>query len=179
MGWPSLMDGSGYIDNLDYEREISNHPVARVNTENGEVYVTAPPELFAHKLHETMVLREMLDGKFAESVDIQYHYEKRLRDMSTMFNGFKDLYEKGEFSSRIYSSLMQKSNSIFSDRDFDASSSMKEIMRDSSKYLKSLGDEELSQDMSNLFGNLLYRRASDLNKEEKGDDSKQVDGENR
>lgn len=62
MSWQATMVDSMYIDNLESERKIASHPVARVKTQNGDIYVTAPPEQLAHKLSETIWLSSRLAG---------------------------------------------------------------------------------------------------------------------
>lgn len=84
MHWSPSDCGTMYIDKLQEERKISHHPVARVKTLNGDVYVTAPPEQLAHKLSETIYLSYMLTRKKVYD-STRSKYQKDIKDLSSMF----------------------------------------------------------------------------------------------
>lgn len=170
MSWGPDMAGTMYIDGLELERKISSHPVARVKTQSGDIYVTAPPEQLAHKLSETIWLTNRLaGGKFYDSEKDKY--EKDIRDLSLMFYGFKDLYGKDEFLNRIYLALNEKDGALFSIHNpmFNRENAMKaqeifekyiirRIIEDSSNYLGNITDDKSKVEISEFFSNLIDRR---------------------
>ena len=176
MSWDSIYGGSMYIDNLESEREISHHPVARVKTANGDVYVTAPPEQLAHKLSETIWLSSQLTGE-KDSDDIKSEYQKDIKDLSSMFYGFKDLYENDEFLDRIYLALNEKDNSLFSIHNplYNSDNAMegqemldthimKRIIEDSKNHLKDITDDKSDVELNDFFNSLLSKRRLDVEK---------------
>lgn len=176
MSWSSSMGGSMYIDRLETERKISYHPVARVKTLNGDVYVTAPPEQLAHKLSETIWLSSRLAGEKVTD-DIKSKYQKDIKDLSSMFYGFKDLYENGEFLARIYQALNEKDGSLFSIHNpiYNSDNAMegqeildKYIMRriiaDSREYLITITNDKSDMELNAFFNGLLDRRKADVKK---------------
>lgn len=176
MSWGPTMAGSMYIDSLEGDRDIKNHPVAKIETEKGEIYVTAPPEQIAHKLSETILLSSMLFRKKDDSKLIS-KYEKDIRDFSSMFYGYKDLYEKEEFIDRIYKALDEKDNSIFSvkyaaSRNTDAMNAQEifekimipPIIKDSKQYLSSISDEKSAEEIEEFLNALLSKRREDAEK---------------
>ena len=176
MSWNPSMGGTMYIDRLESEREISYHPVAKVKTANGDVYVTAPPEQLAHKLSETIWLSSKIAReKVSDSINLKY--QKDIKDLSSMFYGFKDLYEKDEFLDRIYYALNEKDNSLFSIHNnlYNNTNAMeghkildtyiiRRIIKDSEKYLKDITDDKADIELSDFFNNLLSKRKLDIEK---------------
>ena len=175
MSWSRSMGGTMYIDNLDVEREIPYHPVAKIKTANGDLYVTAPPEQLAHKLSETIWFSHSLcEGRNSEKR--MAHYEKDIKDFSSMFYGFKDLYEDDEFFSRVYKALNEKDHSLFSILDYtsaDLESSLEEhdvfektviqkIIDDSTKYIETIADDKSAKELEDFLRNLLITRKNDL-----------------
>lgn len=177
MSWsPSTGASAWYIDSLEQERKISYHPVARVKTLNGDVYITAPPEQLAHKLSETIWLSSRLAGEKVDD-DIKSKYQKDIKDVSSMFYGFKDLYENGEFLARIYQALNEKDGSLFSIHNpiYNSDNAMegqeildKYIMRriiaDSREYLRIITGDKSDMELNEFFDSLLDRRKADVEK---------------
>lgn len=111
MSWHENSRGTAYIDNLESEREFSSHPVVKVITDEGDVYVTAPPELLAHKLSETMFFAEqLLKGKVFDIT--QKKYDKDIKDISSLFYGFYELYGD-DYLERIFNALITKTDGKF------------------------------------------------------------------
>lgn len=172
MSWQPTMAGSMYIDSLEGDREITHHSVAKVKTPNGEIYVTAPPEQLAHKLSETIWLSGMIAG--GDGTDSQKDkYEKDIRDVSSMFYGYKDLYDKDEFLNRIYSALNEKDELLSSIHNpmHNREDSMKtqetehimgRIIDDSANYLANIADEQSSEEISEFFVALMGKRKSEI-----------------
>ena len=156
MSWNSSMGGSMYIDNLESERDISNHSVVKVVNEHGEFYVTAPPELLAHKLHELVTLKEMINQEPNET--IEKNYKKDIKDFSTMFYGFKDLYNEKEFKNRIYKALCEKEDSEFSVENQDLDNILNMINQDSRVFLREIAGEKEVDDMDRFLGDLSNKR---------------------
>lgn len=176
MSWSRSMSGTMYIDRLEDEREISYHPVAKVKTANGDVYVTAPPEQLAHKLSETIWLSSKLSGEKV-SDDMKSKYQKDIKDLASMFYGFKDLYESDEFIDRIYYALNEKDHSLFSihnplynsDNAMEAhkildAHIMRQIIEDSREYIKDIADDKSEIELNDFFNSLLSKRKSDVEK---------------
>lgn len=176
MSWSPTLAGTMYIDNLESEREIIKHSVARVKTQSGDVYVTAPPEQLSHKLSETIWLSSRL--AVGKASDLQKaKYEKDIRDCSSMFYGFKDLYDKGEFLDRVFSALNEKDGALFSVHNpiYNSDNAMegqeildKHIMRriieDSANYLKSITDDKSDAAINEFFNSLLDKRKIEVEK---------------
>ena len=176
MSWRPTMAGSMYIDSLEVDREITRHQVVRVKTQNGDIYVTAPPEQLAHKLAETMWLSSrILGGKISDKQ--RSKYEKDIKDLSSMFYGFKDLYDKEEFLSRVYVVLDEKKESLFSTHNsmYNRENSMeaqeiltkhiiKRIIDDSANYLEIIGDEQSSTEIRGFFADLINKRKTEVEK---------------
>lgn len=176
MSWSPRMAGSMYIDSLEGDRDITYHPVVRVEAQNRDFYVTAPPEQFAHKLAETIWLsNRMSSDKFSD--EQKDKYEKDIKDLSSMFYGFKDLYEKEEFLSRVFFALENKKESLFSTRNpmFNCENSMKahevisrsimeRIVSDSSDYLENIADDQSSTEIKDFFTKLLAKRKMEVEK---------------
>jgi len=170
MSWQPTMGGSMYIDNLEAERKITNHSVARVKIQKGDVYVTAPPEQLAHKLSETIWLSSRLSGeKVLEKQKSKY--EKDIKDLSSMFYGFKDLYERQEFLDRIYLALNEKDGSLFSIHNPIYNSDnimegqeildkhiMRRIIEDYANYLKTITDDKSDGAIRDFLNSLLDKR---------------------
>lgn len=111
MSWQENSRGTAYIDNLESEREFSSHPVVKVITDEGDVYVTAPPELLAHKLSETMFFAEqLLKGKVFDIT--QKKYDKDIKDISSLFYGFYELYGD-DYLERVFKVLITKTDGKF------------------------------------------------------------------
>lgn len=176
MSWSSSMGGTMYIDRLEAERKISYHPVARVKTLNGDVYVTAPPEQLAHKLSETIWLSSRLAGEKVTD-NIKSKYQKDIKDLSSMFYGFKDLYENGEFLARIYQALNEKDGSLFSIHNpiYNSDNAiegqeildkyiMRRIIADSREYLRTITNDKSDMELNAFFNSLLDRRKADVKK---------------
>lgn len=178
MSWSKSIGGSMYIDRLESERKISYHPVAKVKTQNGYVYVTAPPEQLAHKLAETMKLSGKLSGEKV-SDDVKSDYLKDIKDVSSMFYGFKDLYENEEFLDRIYHALNEKDNSLFSINNplCNGNNAMKwqkildtliikRIIEDARNYLRDITDDDSDVELNEFFNNLIDKRRLDVEAKE-------------
>ena len=174
MSWPKSMAGTMYIDCLESERKISRHPVARVKTSKVDVYITAPPEQFAHKLSETIWLSSRLAGENIYD-DIKSKYQKDIKDLSSMFYGFKDLYEKDEFLDRIYLTLNEKEGSLFpiSNPIYNRNNAIegheildkyifRRIIKDSTDYLRAITKDKSEVELSEFFTSLLDRRRTDV-----------------
>lgn len=174
MSWSQSMGGSMYIDKLEDERKISHHPVARVETQNGDVYVTAPPEQLAHKLSETIWACTKL-GRENVSEDIKSKYQKDIKDLSSMFYGFKDLYGNDEFLTRIYQALYKKDSSLFSIHNplYNSDNAMgvqeklekyiiRKIVEDSREYLRTITDDKSDVELNEFFTSLINRRRADV-----------------
>lgn len=175
MAWKQEQYGTMYIDKLESEREITYHPVVRVTTQNGDIYVTAPPEQLAHKLSETIELSNMLaGGKYYEKLKAKY--EKDIKDLSAMFYGFIDLYDKDEFLNRVFSALEAKKSSIFSTCNsiYNSDNSMKaqeiitnfiRIIADhSAEYLRTIADEQSSTEIREFFAEIISKRKETVEK---------------
>ena len=173
MSWEQSTSGTMFIDSLEVEREISYHPVVKVKTASGDFYITAPPELLAHKIAETITFsKKISENKTSEK--IKSKYEKDIKDLSSMFYGFKDLYEKDEFLNRVYYTLNEKDRSLFSIKDpidnnttFEEHQNfknniMKRIIEDSSDYLKSITDKQSASEINEFFNYLLDKRKIDI-----------------
>lgn len=177
MSWSPSYDGCMYIDVLEADRKISYHPVARVKTQKGDVYVTAPPEQLAHKLSETIFLCDRLFGENVNELN-KSKYQKDIKDLSSMFYGFKDLYENDEFLARIYQALKEKKSSLFSIHNpiFNSSDNaikgqeilekyiMRRIIEDSREYLRTITDDKSDMELNAFFNSLLDRRKADVEK---------------
>lgn len=173
MSWKPNTAGT-CIDCLEEDRKITKHPVCRVKTKNGNVYVTAPPEQLAHKLSETISLSlDIAKG----NVSNKEKYEKDIRDLSSMFYGFKDLYDKCEFLDRIFSALNEKDGALFSiynpiynrDNAMEAHETldkfiMRRIIDDSGDYLKSITDDTSDTEIREFFYSLLAKRKKEVEK---------------
>jgi len=93
----NYIDGTAYIDNLDYEHDIKEHRVCKVTTSNGVIYMTSPPEQISYKLNDLLVVNEVMhNGR-----DVSKHYNKDFQDLIAMLYGYKDLYSKEELFERI------------------------------------------------------------------------------
>ena len=154
MNWGENQNGTAYIDNLDYEREINKHHVASVIIDGQEILVTAPPEQLAHKLHETMVLREMLNESETDNVPVRFHYEKDIRDVSAMFYGYKDLYDRQELLDRVYTALTEKDGSILEREGFNFESYLRLILEDSRKYMNLYEGDKTFSELSSFFARI-------------------------
>ena len=161
MGWPKSTGGTMYIDCLEQEREIRTHPVVKVKTKEGDILVTAPPELLAHKISETMFFcSELNSGKNTEHT--KKSYEKDIRDVATMFYGFYELYGE-EFLERVYKTLMEKDNSQFYTKElkvqeFDETVLFKKIKEDCMAVLMKIGDTKASFAIETFLDQLLSKR---------------------
>lgn len=132
--------GSGYIDNLDFDRDINNHNVSMVTTSNGVVLMTSPPEQISFKIKDLLVIHDIVaKGNKSESVIL--HYKKDFRDLIAMLYGFKDLYIKEEMFERIAGSLSYELNEDIIknvihelDENMNMSSDLKELV----EYLNEL-----------------------------------------
>lgn len=144
MSWNPLYRGSMYIDSLECDRNISQHCVSIIETSKGPVVITSLPEQLAYKLSETLLLSDALLGKNS-SEKREAHYKKDIRDLSAMFYGFKDLYNKEDFLNRVFSSLKGKENSMFAKEKLIEDSIIQKIINDSMATIN-----EFSQDNSNL-----------------------------
>ena len=175
MSWQSTIGGSMYIDNLEGDRQIDYHPVSRVRTKKGDFYVTAPPEQLAHKLSETILLRTCL-GRGNDSDDIS-KYEKDIRDLSAMFYGYKDLYDRDELLSRVFYALDNKRDSLFSTKNsrYNSRNSirvqeaisngiMPQIIDDCANYLTSIASSKSAIEMRDFFSDLIGKRKDTVEK---------------
>ena len=173
MSWNPKISGTGYIDNLESERDIQKHYVSKIETSDGDVYITAPPELLAHKISETLWLGSILQE---DKESIKTQYEKDIKDLASMFYGFKDLYEENEFLKRVYSALEEKENSLFSINDnpvFEDAKKSKEylnkiikiIASDSSNYLDTICNNKNENTIKEFFEKLVNKRNLDIEKE--------------
>jgi len=164
-----------YIDKLESEREITYHPVAKVKTQNGYMYVTAPPEQLAHKLSETIwANNEVNSSESAEGIKAKY--QKDIRDLSSMFYGFKDLYTDDEFLNRVYLALSEKieetayfSTHCYDKEDLEQSHEIlleiiNSITKDCSSYLRTITESKSDEGIGTFFENLMARRALDVEK---------------
>ena len=176
MSWSPTLEGTGYIDNLDYERSIVHHQVARIKTQNGCILVTAPPEQLAHKLAETISLSQTIASGQAVEDQIQ-HYQKDIKDLTSMFYGFKDLYEKEEFLHRVYTALNEKDgalfsihNSIYNNKNAREGQAildkyiMQRVIQDSSSYFETIDSGESKYGIQTFLNDLMARRALDVEK---------------
>lgn len=154
MNWPSTLGGNMYLDRLEGERKITNHSVAKVKTKKGEVYMTAPPEQLAHKLNETIIYREIMNKK---------QYEKDIKDFSSMFYGFQELYEKEEFLDRVYVALNEKDNSKFISSN-SLEGEIEKIKQDSLDYLDTIADEDSKENINDFLSSLVNRMKQEKNK---------------
>ena len=178
MPWQSGVGSTMHIDNLDAERNITRHSVAKIKTPNGEIYITPPPEQLAHKLSETLWLSSLLvRGKMQQGQEVDY--EKDIRDLATMFYGFKDLYENDELLNRIYNALNEKQDSIFSinNPNHNKNNAMqiqevldkyfiRKIAVDSAKYLEEITQEN-GVGIVNFLNSLMEKRRADIQKQQK------------
>ena len=175
MSWAQTMRGSMYIDSLEKEREITHHPIVRVKTQHGDIYVTAPPEQLAHKLSETIWLSSrMASGKFSDKQNA--NYKKDIKDLSSMFYGFKDLYDKDEFLDRVFTALDEKRDSLFSAHNSKYNSKnsiesqeiltkfIQSISDDSAVHLENIADKQTSTEIKDFFANIISKRKEKIEK---------------
>lgn len=161
MEWNPRISGTGYIDRLDDERVMNTHPVVRVRTKEGDILVTAPPELLAHKLSETIYYcTTALHG------DNKKSYEKDLRDSATLFYGFYELYGE-EFLERVFTALMEKDRSQFVSIDYDLEEGEEQIVfqrlkEDCMAMLLEIANPKVAEDFSLFFDKLLEKRKKAL-----------------
>lgn len=166
-----------YIDKLEEERKITYHPVAKVKTQNGYIYVTAPPEQLAHKLSETIwISNEANSSRSTESIKAKY--QKDIKDLSSMFYGFKDLYTDDEFLNRIYFALSEKVEEtayfsthcpIYDKENIEQSHEilleiMNSIIKDCSNYLETITEGKSDEGIGTFLNSLMARRALDVKK---------------
>lgn len=166
-----------YIDKLEAEREITYHPVAKVKTQNGYVLVTAPPEQLAHKLSETIWINNEVNSS-RSTENMKAKYQKDIKDLSSMFYGFKGLYTDDEFLNRVYFALSEKIEytayfsthcPIYDKENIEQgheilSEIINNIIKDCSNYLKTITESKSDEGIGTFFQGLMARRAIDVEK---------------
>ena len=175
--WKQTRAGSAYIDSLEGDRKITYHPVARVKTKDGDMYVTAPPELMAHKLSETIFCISQIERHpdIPEIRKINEKYEKDIKDLTSMFYGFKELYGKDEFLTRVYTTLEAKKGreALFSTSRYKSENKnqeyltglMEKIMADCGTYLEDMTDYQSSMEIREFLTELLSRRKTEVERQ--------------
>ena len=164
MSWSPQISGTMYIDNLDDEREINRHPVVRIKTNQGDILVTAPPELLAHKISETMFYASRVLSPDAREKTKQ-SYDKDIRDIATLFYGFYELYGE-EFLERVFRTLIEKDHSQFGIsenedprvQEYYELELFKKIREDCMAVLLEIGSPEAAMDIETFFYKLLDKR---------------------
>lgn len=160
--WRPTFCGSMYIDALEGDRDITTHSVVKVKTDEGELLVTAPPELLAFKMTEMIFIgTKILNNKAND--DYKKKYEKDVKDLSTLFYGFYELYGE-EFIERIFTVLINhkyfriSQNNIMEEQEFYEQRIFKKIKEDCMSLLMDIAGVKTAMDFEVLIDKLLEKR---------------------